>query len=148
MKNFLLLIIIESVAILVVFIRIIYYIVKKREILPNILEGKEDIVAKVLILVALTIVVVDGIIPEYMDIPYYYNNEFCYMEGISQSHSDKSARGGHSVSIKKESSEEKIRVHFSYKGTIEQGDFLKVKYLPNSKRAILLEINGRKTGAG
>lgn len=48
------------------------------------------------------------------------------------------------MSIKNEESGEEISVHFGYRGTIERGDRLKVKYLPNSKQAVLLEINGRK----
>lgn len=121
---------------------------KKKELIPTIAEGKEDIVVKVLVLVAIVIVIVYEIVPQCLDLPYYYNNEFCYIEGVSQNRSDKSVRGPHSVSIKNEESGEEIRVHFGYEGTIERGDWLKVKYLPNSKRAILLEINGRKQSAG
>lgn len=148
MNGLLRLIIMESLAMLVVFIWVIYCIVKKKKLLPEILEEKEDIVAKVLVLVAIAIVVVNRIIPKCMDIPYYNNNEFCYIAGVAQNHSDKSGKGSHTVVIKDEDSGEEISVRFGYKGTIEQGDQLKVKYLPNSKRAILLEINGRKTGAG
>lgn len=144
MNNFLRLIIMESVTMLGIFIWVIYSIVKKKELFPGIFEGKEDIVAKILVLVAVALVVVNIIVPEYMDLPYYYNNEFCYMEGVSQSHSDRSVRGPHHVTIKNEESGEEIRVHFGYTGTIERGDRLKVEYLPNSKQAILLEINGKK----
>lgn len=76
---------------------------------------------------SIVIIVVYRIVPECMDLPYCFNNEFCYFEGASQSHSDKSGRGDHSVSIKDEDSGEEIRVHFGYKGTIERGDWLKVK---------------------
>lgn len=119
---------------------------KKRELFPSTFEGKEDIIAKIVVAVMFMLVVVDSIVPKYMDLPHYYNNEFCYMEGVAQSHSDRSARGGHYVSIQDEDSEEVIRVHFGYKGTIERGDRLKIKYLPNSKEAVLLEINGKKPG--
>lgn len=85
----------------------------------------------------------------YFEIKDYYNNEFCYMEGVAQSRSDRSAaQWGHTVYIKDEDSGEKIYMRFHYKGTIEQGDRLKIKYLPNSRHAILLKINGRKQSAG
>lgn len=148
MSNFLKLIIIESVIMLGGIIWVIYSIVKKQELFPGTFEGKEDIVAKVLALVVLVYIVVANIVPEYMDLPYFYNNEFCYIEGVSQSHSDKSAKGPHCVIIKNEESGEEIRVRFGYRDTIERGDRLKVKYLPNSKQAVLLEINGKKTAAG
>lgn len=141
MKGFLLKIITESVLILGLFIRIIYCIAKKQELASNI-KGKWDIVVKAIILVSIVIIVVYRIVPECMDLPYCFNNEFCYFEGVSQSHSDKSGLGDHSVSIKDEDSGEEIRVHFGYKGTIERGDWIKVKYLPNSRQAVLLEING------
>lgn len=120
MSHFLKTMIMESVLMLGGLIWVIYSTVKKQELFPNIFEGKEDNVAKVLVFVAFVLVVVNSIVPKYKDLPYYYNNEFCYMEGISQSNSDKSARGGHHISIKKENSGEEIRVHFGYKGTIKQ----------------------------
>ncbi len=61
---------------------------------------------------SIVIIVIYRIVPECMDLPYCLNNEFCYIEGESQSHSDKSACGGHSVSIKDEDSGEKI-MHIS-----------------------------------
>lgn len=144
MKGFLLWIIVESVVMLAITIWVIYCIVKKQELSPAIFQGKEDIAAKVLVVVAVAFVVVNRIVPECRDLPYYYNNRFCYMEGVAQNHSDKSGKGPHSVFIKNEESGEEIRVRFDYKGTIERGDWLKVKYLPNSKQAVLLEINGRR----
>lgn len=111
---------------------------------PTIFQGKEDIVAKVFALAAVAFFIVYEIVPQCMDLPYYYDNEFCYIEGVSQTHSDRSVRGGHTVDIKCEGSGEVITVRFGYEGTIERGDQLKVKYLPNSKRAILLEVNGRR----
>ena len=94
--------------------------------------------------------VLSGIVSAiYFEIKDYYNNEFCYMEGVAQSRSDRSAaQWGHTVYIKDEDSGEKIYMRFHYKGTIEQGDRLKIKYLPNSRHAILLKINGRKQSAG
>ncbi len=141
MNGFFQKVIMESVIISGLFIRVIYCIVKKQNVSSSI-KGKGDIIAKVIILITVAILVVYRIVPECMDLPYSFNNEFYYMEGVSQSHSDKSARGGHSVSIKDEDSGEEIRVRFGYKGTIEKGDWLKVKYLPNSRQAVLLEING------
>lgn len=144
MNRLLVWIMIESTAMLETIIWVIFSIVKKRELFPRIFEGKEDIVVKILVLAAVAYVVVDGIVPECMDLPYYYNNEYCYMEGVAQTHSDRSARGPHSLYMKDVESGEEIHVTFSYEGTIERGDRLKVKYLPNSKHAILLEVNGRK----
>ena len=144
-NGLLLSIIMESVVMLGFLISITYHIIKKKELFPTIFQGKEDIVAKIFALAAVAIIVVYEIVPQCMDLPYSYNNELCYMEGEAVTHSDRSAaRGGHSVDIKDKDSGEIIHVRFSYKGTIERGDQLKVKYLPNSKRAILLEVNGRK----
>lgn len=126
---------------------VIYSTVKKRELFPGVFEGKEDIVAKILVFVAFVMVIVNYLVPAYKDLPYFNNNEFCYMEGVSQSHSEKGAKGGHYINIKDEESGEEIRVHFGYKGTIELGDRLKIKYLPNSKEALLLELNGKEVDA-
>ena len=145
MNGLLRLIIVESTVMLAILIWVVYSIVKRQELFPAIAEGKEDIVAKVLVLAVVAIIVAYEIVPQCMDLSYYYNNEFCYMEGVAQSRSDRSAaRGGHTVYIKDGDSGEEIYVCFHYKGTVEQGDRLKIKYLPNSKRAILLEINGKK----
>lgn len=144
MSNFLKWIIMESVLMLIIFVWVIDCSVKKRELLPGTFEGKEDVVVKVFLLAGAAYVVVGGIIPECMDLPYFYNNEFCYLEGTAQNHSDKSVRGERTIDIKDEDSGEIICVHFGYEGTIERGDRLKVKYLPNSKQAALLEINGKK----
>lgn len=137
--------IMESILMLGGFVWVIYSTIKEQQLFPSIFEGKEDVVAKVLVFIAFVIVVVSGLVPKYKDLPYYFNNEFCYMEGVAQSYSDKAAKGAHNVYIKDEESGEEIYVHFGYKGTIKLGDRLKIKYLPNSKEAILLEINGRKT---
>lgn len=136
----------HSAAMLIVFIWVIYNIVKKQELTPTVFQGKEDIIVKVLILAAVAFVVVKKIVPECMDLPYYNNNEYCYMEGVSQSHKDGrwADRGRCSVSIKNEDSGEQITVQLGYDGAIEPGDQLKVIYLPNSKHAILLEINGKR----
>ena len=148
-NGLLLSIIVESALTLAILIWVVYCIVKRQDLFPTIAEGKEDIVAKILVLAAVAIIVVYEIVPQCMDLPYYYNNEMCYMEGEAVTHSDRSAaRGGHSVDIKDKDSGEIIHVRFSYEGTIERGDQLKVKYLPNSKHAVLLEINGRKQSAG
>lgn len=144
MNSLLLTIIMESGLMLGGFISIINHIIKKKELVPTIFQGKEDIVAKVFALAVVAFCIVYEIVPQCMDLSLYYKNEFCYIEGVSQTHSDRSVRGGHTVYIKDEDGGDVIRVHFGYEGTIERGDQLKVKYLPNSKRAILLEINGRK----
>lgn len=147
MSKFLELIIIESVSMLIIFIWVIYSTVKKKQLFPGTFEGKEDIVVKILVLAAVVYVVVGNIVPKYKDLPYFYNNEFCYMEGMAQNYSDKSTKGDHAVNIKEEESGEEIEVYFGYRGTIKKGDWLKVKYLPNSRQAVLLEINGKRTGA-
>lgn len=126
---------------------VIYSTVKKRELFPGVFEGKKDIVAKILVFVAFVMVIVSGLVPKYKDIPYFNNNEFCYMEGVAQNYSDRAAKNAHHVRIKDEESGEEIRVHFGYKSTIKQGDQLKVKYLPNSKEALLLELNGKEVDA-
>lgn len=144
LKPLLLWISIEIVALTVIFIGIIHSIIKKKELVPTVFTGKEDIVVKILILAAVVFLVIRKIIPECRDIPYAYRNELYYMEGVAQTRCDKSVRGPHYVIIKNEESEEMIGAYFSYDDTIEKGDYLKIKYLPNSKRAILLEINGRR----
>lgn len=149
MNGLLRLIIVHIIGVAIICVWVIYHIVKKKVLFPTITDaGKEDIVAKTLVLAVLVFIVVMNIIPECRDLPYYYNNEFCYVEGVAQNHSDKSGRGPHTVYIKDEESGEEIYVSFSYDGTINQGDYLKVKYLPNTKDAILLEINGRKQVRG
>lgn len=147
MDYFIKVIIIDSMGMLIAFIWVIYCIVQKREWFPDSLGDKGEIVVKVLALAAVVYIIVGSIVPEYKDLLYFYNNEFCYMEGVVQSHSDKADKEGHYVYIKDEESGEEIYIHFSYKDTIEQGDWLKIKYLPNSKEAILLEVNGKKIGA-
>lgn len=70
---------------------------------------------KILALVVLVILIINCLIPKYKDLPYFNNNEFCYMEGVSQSHSERGDKGGHDINIKDEESGEEIRVHFGYK---------------------------------
>lgn len=44
---------------------VIYSTVKKRELFPGVFEGKEDIVAKILVFVAFVMVIVNYLVPAY-----------------------------------------------------------------------------------
>lgn len=132
--------IISTIVITICMISTFLYFVIKRKKFSKTLSGKEDYLLKIGIGILLVIIFFKMFIPAILDIPSYLKNDFKVVSGYAKDNAN--GKGNiRCVTIINEKNKQEIYVEFSYSPGINEGDYLKVKYLPHTKYGILLKKN-------
>ena len=123
--------------IICMFSTFIYFVIKRKKVSKT-LTNRVDFFVKIGIGIILGMMFVKMFIPVILDIPYYLKNDFEIITGYARDNANGKGNIRH-VTIIDEETEQEIYVEFSCSEGIDNGDYLKVKYLPYSRYGILLE---------
>lgn len=133
---------ISTIVITICMVLTFLYFVIKRKKLGKTLSDTEDFFLKIGIGIFFVIMFFKMFIPAILDIPCYLKNDFKIVSGYARDNA--SGKGNiRCVTIINEKDKEEIYVEFSCSDGVNEGDYLKVKYLPHTKYGILLKKQER-----